>query len=187
MENVLGIIDMDGFVVEKRFYCKELGLWRASETYAKSYLFDTCLRWQELSEKDRRQCMYVMKYVHRLPFGRTKNARSSFELRKIVKEFYDTQTREDAIIAYKGGHFERDLLMELGIPSVNLEQYGCPKAARLFVELGWLESCGNHEEAGYEHCPKVETEAYGWWLENVSVYVSACVSLHLYVHGDGCV
>jgi hypothetical protein len=110
MENVLGIMAMDGFVVKKRFYCKELGLWRANETYAKSYLFDICLRWEELSEKDRRQCVYVMKYAHHLPFGATKNALSLLELHKIVKEYYDTRAREDAIIAYKGGHFKRDLL-----------------------------------------------------------------------------
>ena len=116
--------------------------------------------------------MYVMKHVHRLPFGTTNNALSLFELRKIVKEFYNTRTREDAIIAYKGGNFERNLLKELGIPCVNLEQYGCPKAAHLFAELGWLESCGNHKGMGYAHCPKVEKEAYGWWLEKQLVSFS---------------
>jgi hypothetical protein len=172
MEDILGIVDMDGFMVEKRFYCKELGVWKVGETYAKSYMFDTCLKWEELSEKDKKQCTYVMKYVHCLPFGPTKNAQSLVELRKIIREFYDEYKRENAVIAYKGGNFERDLLTEMGIP--NLEEYGCPKATQLFKELGWLESCGNH---GYEHCPKVETEAYGHWLENVSMFALVYTSL----------
>ena len=29
-------------------------------------------------------------------------------------------------MAYKGGHLERDLLKELNIPTVNLEDLGCP-------------------------------------------------------------
>ena len=47
-------------------------------------------------------------------------------------------------IAYKGGHFERDLLGQLGIPSVNLECFGYPKAEKLFSNLECKQTCGNH-------------------------------------------
>ena len=72
-----------------------------------------------------------------------------------------------SVLAYKGGHYERDLLNRLNIPSVNLEIYGCPKAERLFDELGWIETCGNHIPGRYQykHCPKVEVEAYNCWLQ----------------------
>jgi hypothetical protein len=35
-----------------------------------------------------------------------------------------------------------------------------------FRDLWWLEACHNHIGKGlvYEHCPKVETEAYGSWI-----------------------
>ena len=36
---VLGVLDMDGFYIEGRFYCKELGMWRVGDVYAKSYFF----------------------------------------------------------------------------------------------------------------------------------------------------
>ena len=43
-------------------------------------------------------------------------------------------------------HYEKDLLGNLGIPAVNLESFGCPKAEHLFDALVWLETCGHHTE-----------------------------------------
>jgi hypothetical protein len=65
-----------------------------------------------------------------------------------------------------GGHYERDLLNRLNIPGVNLEACGCPRAEVLFDQLGWLETCGKHLTTveAYRHCPKLETEAFGYWL-----------------------
>ena len=72
------------------------------------------------------------------------------------------------MIAYKGGHFEKDLLAKLGVPSFNLEHLGCPKAGDLMSDLGWLETCGKHVVGeAYLHCPKVEVEAYGRWMEKL--------------------
>ena len=58
---VLGVLDMDGFYIEGRFYCKELGMWRVGDVYAKSYFFDIGVKWGELNEKARRQCRYVIR------------------------------------------------------------------------------------------------------------------------------
>ena len=69
LSDVVGIIDMGGFIVNGKFYCKELGLLKIGEAAARSILFDTGLRWFDLSEKDKRTCRYVMKYIHKLPFG----------------------------------------------------------------------------------------------------------------------
>ena len=174
LKRVIGIIDMDGFMVEKVFYCKELGIWRVGDVYASSYVFDMGLEWGQLSERDRRQCLYVMKYVHRLPFTVPWGVRSRelSELPGILTEFFEgNKGKGRDVMAYKGGHFEKDLLGSLGIPCIDLEEYGCPKAGGLFRDLGWLETCHNHIGKGmaYEHCPKVETEAYGSWITNVSI------------------
>ena len=34
MNDVVGIIDMDGFMIEKKFYCKELGVLKVGEEEA---------------------------------------------------------------------------------------------------------------------------------------------------------
>ena len=58
------------------------------------------------------------------------------QLPAIVKEFFVKQKQNgESCLAYKGGHLERDLLRELEIPSVNLEDLGCPKADKLFNQL----------------------------------------------------
>ena len=65
---------------------------------------------------------------------------------------------------FKGGHYERDILLaSLPIPAVNLEFFNCPKAEKLFDQLMWLETCGNHLESNaYQQCAKVE--AFAMWL-----------------------
>ena len=50
MNDVVGIIDMDGFMIEKKFYCKELGVLKVGEEEASS-TFDTGIRWRDLTPK----------------------------------------------------------------------------------------------------------------------------------------
>ena len=170
MEDVLGIIDLDGFRIQKRFLCKELGLLKVGDDTASSFFFDIGVRWSDLDEKDTRCCKYLIKKIHKLPLGvpRGTTAYPLKALEKLVVDFYKGIRRNGkSTLAYKGGILERDLLKRLGIPSVNLECFGCPKAEVLFDALVWLETCGNHTELNaYHHCAKVEVEAFGHWLTN---------------------
>ena len=113
--------------------------------------------------------MYVTKHIHKLPFGIPRDAKPAriSALGEIVMDFYQTvKQSRNSVLAYKGGHYEKDLLASLTIPGVNLENFGCPKAGELMRDLVWLESCGNHiVPDAFAHCPKVEVEAYGLWLE----------------------
>ena len=169
MNNIVGIIDMDGFPIGKKFYCKELGVLKIGDDNARSYFFDLGINWNDLSEKHKKTCAYIIKYIHKLPFGVPEGVRAykQSQLEEIVVKFYhEAKQSENSIIAYKGGHFEKDLLIKLSIPYVNLEIFGCPKVNQLFDKLIWMETCGHHiEEHSYQHCPKVEVEAFGAWLE----------------------
>ena len=60
---------------------------------------------------------------------------------KKYKYFY---VYSNSTIAYKGGHYEKDLLNSLSIPAVNLESFGCPKAEKLFDQIIWLKTHKNH-------------------------------------------
>ena len=40
LKNVVGILDMDGFTIEKEFYCKELGIFKVGDVVARTYFFD---------------------------------------------------------------------------------------------------------------------------------------------------
>ena len=39
MNDVIGIIHMDGFMIERKFYCKELGVLKVGEEEASSFIF----------------------------------------------------------------------------------------------------------------------------------------------------
>ena len=140
-----------------------MGCIKQGQTYATSTLFDLGLRWNNLSEKSKKTVRFTQRNIHKLPFEGPVKATPLSRLPAIVKEFYN---EPNALVAYKGGHFEKDLLAQIGIRSVNLELFGCPKAEYLFDSLGWLETCGQHiTQNAYHHCPKVEVEAFAMWLK----------------------
>ena len=69
MENIVGVMDMDGFRIQKRFFCKELGLLKVGDDTASSFFFNIGVRWSDLDEKDTRCCKYLIKKIHKLPLG----------------------------------------------------------------------------------------------------------------------
>ena len=169
LNDIVAVMDMDGFTVNKKFYCKEMGLLKVGDIAARSFFFDLGIRWRDLSPKDRRSCNYVRSHIHKLLFdvARGMKAFQISALEAIVENFCrEVKVDTNSAIAYKGGHYERDLLASLNIPSINLECFQCPKAEGLFDELVWLETCGHHlTNDAYWHCPKVEVEAFGVWLQ----------------------
>ena len=87
--------------------------------------------------------------------------RGAFQLWKQLWRISTAKIKVDtnSAIAYKGGHYERDLLASLNILSINLECFQCSKAEGLFDQLVWLETCGHHlMNDAYWHCTKVEVE-----------------------------
>ena len=144
----MGIIDMDGFRSQKQFLCKEVGLLKVDE--------DTD------AKKDTRSCRYVKKHIHKLPLGVPYGtmAYPIEALEELVLKFYEG-IKKNGTLAYKGGIFERDLLIRNSFSKPGV--FRSPKADALV----WLETCGNRTELNaYHHCAKVEVEAFGHWLTN---------------------
>jgi hypothetical protein len=167
--NIVGILDLDGFCVQKTFFCRELGLITYGDTYGTSFHFNTPLQYEKLSKKDRIQVKFLQEYIHGLSLT-DKNAMNQDMVDIIIKRFYAAyKMNHDSAIAYKGGSVEKDLLSRLNIPSINLELIGCPKAVDIFPEMVWLESCRKHsllknKTDSYKHCPRVEVQAFLFWL-----------------------
>ena len=79
LSDVVGIMDMDGFMVNKTFYSNELGLLKNGDATARPFFFDLGLRWNGLSRKDRGTCKYVESFVHKLPFGVPRGTEASVQ------------------------------------------------------------------------------------------------------------
>ena len=104
-----------------------------------SFFFDIGLRKEELNQRDLTTCEYVEDSVHKIPFDLPWDTPAIHlsNLGAIFQQCYsEVQVDSNSTIVYKGGHIERDLLRQLGIPSVNLEWFGCPKAEKLFLHFG---------------------------------------------------
>jgi hypothetical protein len=167
--NIVGILDLDGFFVQKTFFCRELGIITHRDTYGTSFHFNTPLSYEKLNEKDKIQAKFLQQHIHGLSLS-DENAMVQDMLDIIAKRFYTAyKMKNESVLGYKGGFIEKDLLFKLNIPSINLELFGCPKAVNIFPEMAWLESCGEHKflknkTDAYKHCPRVEVEVYLHWL-----------------------
>ena len=110
LSNVFGIIDMDGFMLKKRFYCKELGLIKLGDAVGRSVFFDIGVHWDDLSPKDKKTCEFTMRKIHKLPFGVPCGVKANkiSELGDIISSFYKQVKRsESLVLAYKSRHIGR--------------------------------------------------------------------------------
>ena len=72
----------------------------------------------------------------------------------ITDLYQNAKTSEKLMVAYKGGHLERDLLKELNIPAVNLTgQRG----------IDPIPDCGHHKRSA-RHCAMVECQTLTLFL-----------------------
>ena len=66
LSNIVGVIDLDGFTINKKIYWKELGILRVGNAAVQSFFLYLGVCWSDLSEKVRKT---KRKYIHKLPFG----------------------------------------------------------------------------------------------------------------------
>ena len=124
------------------------------------------LRYRDLSYKDRRTVKYVYRHVHGLRFEAPYKevALLQRDVEGVIRALY-----KNGLIAYKGGQIEKEILENMGLPCVDLEAFGCPKADALWSShFNPGTSCGHHkvETLKFIHCPKQETFLFFNWLKN---------------------
>ena len=165
MDQITLIIDLEGFHLSSGFIVRELG-WCTIQGENDSQHFYSRLRYKELNYKDRRTVNYVYKHIHGLRFEAAyrEAALPQRDVEGVIRALY-----RGGLIAYKGGHLEKDLLDKMGLPSLNLEEFGCPKADSLWSKTkDHGTSCGLHKKDLFKmvHCPKQETFLFFQWLQN---------------------
>lgn len=127
------------------------------------------MKYSDLLPNQQKQVAFVNRRIHGMPFIAThfENARPQDQLAQDVKELYELyKTDAKTVVAYKGGHIERDLLLKLNIPSVDLEVFACPKVYDLkHLGLGYeVWDCGHHHGAGTAHCALAECPILQEWV-----------------------
>lgn len=161
MQNLCLLIDLEGFFVEKRFIVRELG-YVTRHGAAGTIFFAPPMACDELSLKDRHAAAYATRHIHGLPFEPSpeEQALPQDQLHDVVRTLHlHHGTPRNHVVAFKGGHIERDLLRALHIPHVDLQPLGCPKAQDIVNENIELWGCGHHHPT--QHCG--QTDAYLYW------------------------
>ena len=163
-DNLCLIIDVDGFVVGGDFQVREIG-YRSWCGDNNGFFFDVTLPYKKLTDKEKRTVHYVSKHIVGLPYRPRDCERPVHHqgaLRGIIKSLYrEFRTEQRNKIGYKGGNLEKKILLDLNIPSFNIELWGCPKYKQL--PLPEHPGCGCHDNPDVNHCPRRECEAFWTW------------------------
>lgn len=175
LANVCLVIDFDGFFIQKKFHVREMGFASLTTEFKGSYRFKLDHLADRATDKDWRTIRYCTNYIHGLSLKSLPGEKNPFDeefLKILLKlEYKEAKTAEKYLVAFKGGHVERDVLEELEIPYVNLEDFGCPKFDCLEHFLKpVVKDCGYHKklrnEGATAHCPRIECFFFAEWVKN---------------------
>ncbi|XP_042913686.1 uncharacterized protein [Parasteatoda tepidariorum] len=161
MDRICCIVDFEGFWVNSTFLAREIGWINISTGMSGTVRFD--LRGYQRSLPDLMNCDYITENISGLTFEPMlgEPTISPHLLDGKIREIYSNcRTPYKHVIAYKGGHVEKDVLERLGIPCINLELFNCPKFEQ--ISRGNYQTCGFHKYNG--HCPLAEVHAFRAWM-----------------------
>lgn len=128
---------------------------------------------QHLSKSNQRHVDWVYRNIHHLPFKDVPYDLPQNEKYGIVKYFCEMAAKNNKLIAYKGGHYEKDLIATVGYGhlSINLELFECPKFIDIinsFDEQTKCQfivqyTCNRHDNFNFScniHCPQLEARCF---------------------------
>ena len=167
-DNLCLVIDLKGFFVEKKFQACEMGYYSWNDHFGR-YAFFQSATLNDLSHKDKKTVNFAKHKIHGLTYQPRyqERAYAQDQVDNVLLRLYNQyKMKRKTVVAYKGGHVEKDLLDKLDIPNLNLETWGCPKYDQLeqtIVEP--LPSCGFHLNDNIHHCPVTECHAFWLWIQ----------------------
>ena len=170
--NLCFILDLEGFFINKTFQVRELGYYAWNREYGR-HAFSIPIPYKELSVQDKRTVNFVIRKIHGLSYQplEAEHYQKPEVLEDLIKNIYSRhKIGQRTVVGYKGGHVEKDLLMKLSIPSLDLETLGCPKYDKLRHIISServLPSCGFHQDESIHHCPVTECHAFWFWVTNI--------------------
>ena len=161
--NIVAILDLDGYMVDREFVPKELALKGLGDPEPFSCFFYNRKPFKDLSTKDQRTANWVYHNIFDIRYDKYWFGMLIPDaVHRILQVLKTPPDQEPWLVGYKGGHYERDLLNKLHIPSFNLELIGCPKVESITRTKSYRD-CGYHKSKRL-HCPAVEVQLFEEWF-----------------------
>ena len=124
-----------------------------------TFHFQPCVSYEQLDEKYKRSFNYCKHHVHCLSYKPSSYTFLCKEFCSLLKQ----NIRNQDIILYKGGLFEKSICDNLNIKSYNIELWGVPKIKNI-NEFDYIPSCGMHIKKT-EHCSRVEVYVFNLYIK----------------------
>ena len=116
--------------MQKKFQVREMSYYSWNDHFGR-YAFFQSVTIKDLSYKDKKTVNFAKHKIHGLtyqPLYREK-AYAQDQVNNVLRRLYNQyKTRERTVVAYKGGHVEKDLLDKLDIRNLGLPQMRKVKA-----------------------------------------------------------
>ena len=115
--------------MQKKFQVREMGYYSWDEHFDHHAFFQPAAL-KNLSHKDKKTVNFAKHNIHGLTYQPRYQERAyeydevDIVLQRLYSQF---KTEKRTVVAYKGGHVEKDLLNKLNVPCLDLETWGCPK------------------------------------------------------------
>ena len=123
------VIDLKGFFVQKKFQVREMDYYSWNEHFDRHAFYQPAAL-KDLSHKDKKTVNFAKYNVHGLTY-RPRYQERAYEYDEVdivlLRLYSQFKTEKRTVVAYKGGHVEKDLLNKLNIPCLDLETWGCAK------------------------------------------------------------
>ncbi len=119
----------------------------------------------QLTESDWKTINYCEKHIHKLPYYPSFNEKQCFpqeELQLRLGLLFHKYDMASAIVAFKGGIIERDLLIAMGWGGFDLEDIGCPKSAHSVQHAVCNSSI--HSNCHNAHCALADVLSYFYYF-----------------------
>ena len=151
MDQICGIVDVQGFQFKDRFVPREVAI--ISDSISQCQELNPQMNWRELSEDDQAVVLYSTQSKHGLhycPFNPQEHCflYSSKEIGKILSIWYSmVSTLDKPFLGYKNQQIGK-ILKQLEIPSVNLDspEYNWPNYDEIQKQYGDTYLCAYHKK-----------------------------------------
>ena len=162
---VTHIMDCEAYVWHGKFFLREVSVLCRSTNMTMTY--HIYMPNDALFDENDRGVQYQIRVIHGLPVERHRINNTFYlyhEMMNRLRELFKT----DALVAYKGGTIERDLLNKLGVSCINMEIMGCPKYECLLSTYNVKhEDCGQHITRGKYHCSRHEVKLFSQFIDRL--------------------
>ncbi|ATY70247.1 OrNV gp005-like protein [Tomelloso virus] len=177
MASIAYLFDLDGFEVDGKFLVKEMAIGELKTGDIRKYTYKVG-KFSDLSAENRRRVAWVTQHIHGLYFDNPIYGYNQSALYDHIDEICKLAEKSNSLIGYKGGHYELDILKELGYQHLgyNIENLKCPKLEVLFTKYpeAFYYQCSDHHKIKNKiknltlaHCPQMEVYCFMNYISNL--------------------